>query len=235
MASLCQNDRGIDIIVNVYDLHDSNSYLYSVGTGFYHTGVQIQDFEYCFSEHGVVRTKPMDAGLGRFLGSMQGIKEILMQMRKGDFAPGEYHILRLNCNHFSDKLVNILLGSNIPLWINRLAELGSTLSLDQLGVISATETKEEIESNKIRSQIPNDGFISSNFFSQSMISSTDPVDLFSSSMSSVFQVLCFAPSADMVCDDEVLVTQSPSHHMLPQQLNVHRIASSNLESTDLRG
>lgn len=236
MSTVVHDQAGIDILVNVYDLHDSNTYLYGIGTGFYHTGVQIQDFEYCFSSHGVVRTRPQDAGLGKFResihmgkfhGSMRVIKEIIVQMRKGVFAPGKYNLLRLNCNHFTDALVVNLLDKHIPTWVNRLAEMGSAISLDsavQLGVnTDEVPTRGDDSKQKAASPVseptgsgprayPSAASAakspSSSFFSS--LTTTSSLDMFSSSMSSMFCILCFAPSADMVCDDEAIVLQ-PQH------------------------
>lgn len=236
MSTAVDDPAGIDILINIYDLHDSNSYLYGIGTGFYHTGVQIQGFEYCFSSHGVVRTRPLDAGLGKFresihmgkfYGTMRVVKEIIVQMRKGVFAPGKYNLLRLNCNHFTDALVFNLLDKHIPTWVNRLAEMGTAISLDsavQLGV-NTDETSAKNEDSKLKAASPvseptrlnQNAYAptssatkspSSGFFSS--LTSTSSLDLFSSSMSSMFCILCFAPSADMVCDDEAIVLQ-PSH------------------------
>lgn len=212
---------GIDIIVNVYDLHDSNSYLYCIGTGFYHTGVQIEGFEYCFSSHGVVRTRPRNAGvgkfretilMGKFFGTMRVIKEIIIQMRKGTFAPGKYNLVSLNCNHFTDALVNNLLDTHIPPWVNRLAEVGTTLSLDtnaQFGILVGQENINSA-SNQVVPKDGTDGAEKSasdatSRNSSSVVTPTQSLDLFSTSLSSVFSVLCFAPSADMVCDDDTIV------------------------------
>lgn len=236
MSAVVDDQAGIDIVVNIYDLHDSNSYLYGIGTGFYHTGVQIQGFEYCFSSHGVVRTRPQDAGLGKFresihmgkfYGTMRVIKEIIVQMRKGVFAPGKYNLLRLNCNHFTDALVVNLLDKHIPNWVNRLAEMGSAISLDsavQLGVntdevpamsedstLKATSPASEPTRSGQKAYAPATSAAkspSSSFFSS--LTATSSLDMFSSSMSSMFCILCFAPSADMVCDDEAIVLQ-PQH------------------------
>jgi len=46
------------VVINVYDLHKSNQYLFPMGTGFYHTGVQVGDVEYCFSMGGISNINP---------------------------------------------------------------------------------------------------------------------------------------------------------------------------------
>ncbi len=40
------------------------------------------------------------------------------------FAPGSYHPVKMNCNHFSDALCKELIGAPIPAWINRPATIG---------------------------------------------------------------------------------------------------------------
>ena len=36
------------VVLNVYDLSPSNKYLYSIGLGFYHSGVEVNGKEYSF-------------------------------------------------------------------------------------------------------------------------------------------------------------------------------------------
>jgi hypothetical protein len=223
------SSNGLDIILNVYDLHDSNSYLYCVGTGFYHTGIQIEGFEYCFSSHGVVRTRPRDAGLGKFReaihqgkfsGSMRVVKEIMVQMRKGTFAPGQYHILKLNCNHFSDALVNNLLGTHIPSWINRLAEMGATFAFgtniemgnffEQESISEGNNGTPPLTISENESLADGANTVTSDIGASSM----QALNMFSSSISSMFSVLCFAPSADMVCDEEAFIVESKNNAVL---------------------
>ena len=39
------------------------------------------------------------------------------------FLGDQYHLLRFNCNHFSNELAQVLCSSAIPGWINRLANV----------------------------------------------------------------------------------------------------------------
>lgn len=127
---------GIEVAVNVYDLHDSNSTLHNIGVGFYHTGVEIRGWEYSFSDVGIQRTKPRLADFGAFReqinmgvfpGTMNDVYRIVDEMGRGTFAPNEYHTISLNCNHFSDALCQQLVGQSIPPWINRMATIGSSV------------------------------------------------------------------------------------------------------------
>ena len=40
--------KGTSVILHVYDLHDANNYLHSVGLGAYHSGVEVFGVEYAF-------------------------------------------------------------------------------------------------------------------------------------------------------------------------------------------
>ncbi len=125
-----------EILLNVYDLHDSNSTLHAMGLGFYHTGVQIRDHEYSFSDIGISRTRPRlpefgafreQIVIGTFHRGMGEINNVISMMARGQFAPATYNVATLNCNHFSDALCFALLEKNIPAWSNRVAGIGSTI------------------------------------------------------------------------------------------------------------
>jgi hypothetical protein len=50
-------NKGTKIFVNVYDL-SNNDILYPMGLGFYHSGLQIDETEYSFSQQGVFGSEP---------------------------------------------------------------------------------------------------------------------------------------------------------------------------------
>lgn len=129
-----QTDRSLPVHVNVYDIHASNAYLSPIGAGFYHTGVEIDGWEYSFSSSGVNRTRPRLESFGQikehmlmgaYHGSMNELRKHISELSKDRFRPGSYQITSLNCNHFSDALVFVLVGEHLPAWINRMANLGS--------------------------------------------------------------------------------------------------------------
>eukprot|EP01126_Amoeba_proteus_P052118 TRINITY_DN626_c0_g1_i5.p1 TRINITY_DN626_c0_g1~~TRINITY_DN626_c0_g1_i5.p1 ORF type:complete len:137 (+),score=13.94 TRINITY_DN626_c0_g1_i5:189-599(+) len=62
--------------------------------------------------------------LGKYNISPDQLRRVINSLKK-EFNGSEYHILNLNCNHFSRKLVRELTGLEIPAWINRLAVLAS--------------------------------------------------------------------------------------------------------------
>lgn len=128
--------REIPIFVNVYDLHQSNGVLHSVGAGFYHTGVEVSGYEYSFSESGVVRTQPRLPAFGEFreqltmgyyTGGMGGINSVISELRNAQFQPGAYHPVHLNCNHFSEAFCQRTVQASLPEYVNRLANVGSNL------------------------------------------------------------------------------------------------------------
>eukprot|EP00600_Ochromonadales_sp_CCMP1393_P003393 CAMPEP_0174990440 /NCGR_PEP_ID=MMETSP0004_2-20121128/21322_1 /TAXON_ID=420556 /ORGANISM="Ochromonas sp., Strain CCMP1393" /LENGTH=249 /DNA_ID=CAMNT_0016244047 /DNA_START=71 /DNA_END=820 /DNA_ORIENTATION=+ len=127
----------ITILLKVYDLHQSNSILHTVGTGFYHTGVEVNGYEFSFSESGVVRTRPSlpqfgelrdSIVMGTYTEGMTGIYSIISNLRNDRFQPGSYDVVTLNCNHFSDSFCVATVNTHIPVWVNRMAEIGSNFS-----------------------------------------------------------------------------------------------------------
>mmetsp|Transcript_22762 Transcript_22762/g.42585 ORF Transcript_22762/g.42585 Transcript_22762/m.42585 type:complete len:155 (+) Transcript_22762:3-467(+) len=100
-----------------------------------HSGLQIGDREYTFSNDGVVFHTPRQAGPdAKFkeaieLGDvrMPDVNAAVAALRT-KFAPGTYHLTRQNCNHFTEALVQKLLARSIPGYVNRSARLGSTFA-----------------------------------------------------------------------------------------------------------
>jgi hypothetical protein len=129
-----------EILLNVYDLHESNDYLYSMGLGFYHTGIEIAinqetvGYEYSFSTLGISKTRPRLMAFGKLrtqikLGTHTGngvdIYAVINRLGDKEFGIGTYDVTKHNCNHFTDALAFALFGVHIPGWINRLAHIGA--------------------------------------------------------------------------------------------------------------
>jgi len=131
----------IPVYLNVYDLHQANAYVFPVGLGAYHTGVQINGKEYAFGGHaysftGVFDIEPRTACgaifresilLGETTLSRAEIQRIIDEL-SDDYTGTSYHPFSRNCNSFSNELCTRLLKKPIPGYINRLPYLGSVFS-----------------------------------------------------------------------------------------------------------
>ena len=154
-------------------------WLYRMGLGFYHTGVEIGDddsasrsnpIEFSFSAQGIQRTSPRlpDFGrlreqilIGTFEGNLQDITNIVNRMSDGLFAPGNYDLIRLNCNAFSEAFCTELVNKSIPSWVNRAASIGSTFQGSNANATSATSEPQSSHSTT-QSGLPPIGELSTN-------------------------------------------------------------------------
>lgn len=98
------------VFLNVYDLNEqSNEYLYPLGLGLYHSGVEISGIEYTFAgESGIYEMTPKNAPPAKFresidLGPSPTSREIsnAIEELRHDFKGTDYHVLNKNCNHFA--------------------------------------------------------------------------------------------------------------------------------------
>mmetsp|Transcript_8811 Transcript_8811/g.18283 ORF Transcript_8811/g.18283 Transcript_8811/m.18283 type:complete len:218 (+) Transcript_8811:345-998(+) len=124
------------VFLNIYDLHPANDWccLYNFGFGLYHTGVQIRDQEFTFSQDGIFDTPPKAVPpevrfrrtieIGSFHGNESAVRRAISDLSE-HFRPGSYHILKRNCNTFSNALCLTLTGNPIPGYINRMANIGA--------------------------------------------------------------------------------------------------------------
>ncbi|XP_047147885.1 deSI-like protein At4g17486 [Vigna umbellata] len=132
------NTARTSVYLNVYDLTPINNYLYMLGLGIFHSGIQVHDIEYGFGAHeypssGVFEVEPRSCPGFIFrrsvlLGStdmsnseFRSFIERLSAKYHGD----TYHLIAKNCNHFTDEVCQHLTGSPIPGWVNRMARVGS--------------------------------------------------------------------------------------------------------------
>jgi len=132
------------ILINVYDLHPINSFMYQFGIGAFHSGVEIFGTEYSFGGHefsfsGVFEIEPKTANgvkfreticLGETPYSFKQVQNIVDKISE-EFSGLSYHPLQKNCNSFSQEFVKRLLGNNqkqFPAYINRLAHIGNFFS-----------------------------------------------------------------------------------------------------------
>ena len=121
------------VILNVYDLHESNDQLYALGLGLYHSGVQVGGLEWTFAGGaGIFSDDPKGApakyresfDMGEFAGSSRDMDIILDDLRQ-KFAPNSYNLLTQNCNSFAEDFCQRMLGKSIPGFVNRMAYMGS--------------------------------------------------------------------------------------------------------------
>jgi|UniRef100_A0AC35EV95 hypothetical protein len=130
--------------LNVYDMYWINDYASVLGVGVYHSGVEIHGVEYAYGGHpfefsGIFENQPGDAEeLGENFKFKESqicgetdftayeIKKIIQQLGE-DYRGDKYHLITKNCNHFSQMLVKMLTGTDIPPWINRLASMSGSI------------------------------------------------------------------------------------------------------------
>lgn len=132
------SDQGaIPIYLNVYDLTPMNGYVYWLGLGIYHSGIEAHGVEYAFGAHdfptsGVFEVEPRNCPgftyrttllLGKTTLSDTDFRTFVEQCAE-DYNGDTYHLIVKNCNHFSSDISTRLTGNPIPGWVNRLARLG---------------------------------------------------------------------------------------------------------------
>jgi len=119
--TLYNRRQQVTIILNVYDLSSSNSFLHSWGMGAYHSGVELNGREYSYGKSdgrgsGIFECEPRLASGCTFresieLGSIEASgMEILkcIDSLRARYQASEYDILLQNCNHFCDDLASTL-------------------------------------------------------------------------------------------------------------------------------
>lgn len=124
---------GTKVFLNVYDLTPANDYLYPIGFGLHHSGVEILGSEYSFaSGGGIFDSTPKQAAGARFratieMGAYDGgqaeLQRAISELRDS-FGPDDYNLIRKNCNHFANALCWKLLRRTLPGHVNRLADFG---------------------------------------------------------------------------------------------------------------
>ncbi|XP_075490768.1 deSI-like protein At4g17486 [Primulina tabacum] len=136
-SSVKSGGGSVPVHLNVYDLTSINGYAYWLGLGAYHSGVEVNGYEYAFGAHeypttGIFEGEPRSCDGFTFRKSIligwtdlnevqvRGIMEKLAQKYRGD----AYNLITKNCNHFCNDACIKLTGNPIPSWINRLARIG---------------------------------------------------------------------------------------------------------------
>ncbi|KAG6579392.1 DeSI-like protein [Cucurbita argyrosperma subsp. argyrosperma] len=126
------------LYLNIYDLTPVNNYLYWIGLGIFHSGIEVHGMEYGFGAHeyptsGVFEVEPKSCPGFIFRRSvLLGSTELsrvefrsFMEHLSSEYHGDTYHLIAKNCNHFTEEVSKRLTGKPIPAWVNRLARLGS--------------------------------------------------------------------------------------------------------------
>ncbi|WOK93107.1 deSI-like protein [Canna indica] len=138
VRSTSQSSGNGPVYLNVYDLTPMNGYMYWVGLGVFHTGIEVHGVEYAFGAHdyptsGVFEVEPRQCPGFRFRKSIfvgttcldsRQVREFV-EMESLNYNGDTYHLIVKNCNHFCEDIIYKLTGNSIPKWVNRLARIGS--------------------------------------------------------------------------------------------------------------
>uniref|UniRef100_A0A804HUP0 PPPDE domain-containing protein n=1 Tax=Musa acuminata subsp. malaccensis TaxID=214687 RepID=A0A804HUP0_MUSAM len=124
------------VYLNVYDLTLMNGYMYWVGLGVFHTGIEVHGVEYAFGAHdyptsGVFEVEPHQCPGFKFRKSIlmgttcldpRQVREFV-EVQSVNYNGDSYHLIVKNCNHFCEDIIYKLTGNSIPKWVNRLARI----------------------------------------------------------------------------------------------------------------
>ncbi|CAK9872663.1 unnamed protein product [Sphagnum jensenii] len=127
----------VPLYLNVYDLTPINGYVYWIGLGIFHSGIEAHGAEYAFGAHdypssGVFEVEPRRCPGFTFRSSVPlGTTDLsplefrsFIEQCADEYYGDTYHLIAKNCNHFTDDLCQRLTGKSIPGWVNRLARIG---------------------------------------------------------------------------------------------------------------
>ena len=134
------------VTINIYDMLPSviNKFTTKIGMGgVFHTGIEVYETEYHFGGNvqersGIFERSPCDAEtlkqdfslkhlrlkksihMGITSLTEEEIREKINELKK-EFTGNRYQFTNRNCNHFASVFTQILVGKEIPVWINRPA------------------------------------------------------------------------------------------------------------------
>lgn len=129
------------IYLNVYDVTNVNSYLYWLGLGIFHSGIEAHGVEYAFGAHdypttGVFEVEPRNCPgfifrrtitVGTTDKDPMQFRDFIEQVSLA-FTGDSYHLIAKNCNHFTNDVCMKLTERSAPAWVNRLANIAAFCS-----------------------------------------------------------------------------------------------------------
>ena len=139
-ADIDSDHLGTPVYLNIYDLHPYNKYVYWMGLGAFHAGVEINGVEWSFGYvsgpgTGVFQCEPRQAPgatyretmpLGYTSKSGWQIDNVIAEMRIS-YRGCDYHMYLHNCIDFSADLAKALTGAEIPRWLSRLPHMANAI------------------------------------------------------------------------------------------------------------
>ncbi|MCO5553327.1 hypothetical protein L7F22_006848 [Adiantum nelumboides] len=134
-------NRSTPIYLNVYDVTHLNRYLYWLGLGIFHSGIEVHGVEYAFGAHdysssGVFEVEPRNCPgfvfrraitIGTTDKDSVEVQEFMEQLSL-HYAGDSYNLISKNCNHFTNDVCMKLTQNSAPGWVNRLAHIGAFCS-----------------------------------------------------------------------------------------------------------
>ncbi|KAK8801053.1 hypothetical protein WA538_003897, partial [Blastocystis sp. DL] len=129
--------HGRPVELNIYDLIQQNYFLFDVGLGVLHSGVVVDGKEYSYGGGGgivVSRPRSVEGAEYRetiFMGttylSDKQIRDVIHDLKK-TYTGDNYQMIQHNCNNFSNDFCKILVGKEIPSYVNRCAAIANWVS-----------------------------------------------------------------------------------------------------------
>uniref|UniRef100_A0A0N5BXH5 DUF862 domain-containing protein n=1 Tax=Strongyloides papillosus TaxID=174720 RepID=A0A0N5BXH5_STREA len=132
-----------EVILNIYKLDLQGIWKRA---GIYHTGVEVYGREFMFGGHsenktGITSVRPKQAceynnififkkciNMGITKYDKRTIYRVIEQLGK-QFSGVNYHLLKKNCNNFSDEFCKRIIGKGIPKKYNRIARVINSIPL----------------------------------------------------------------------------------------------------------
>mmetsp|Transcript_49726 Transcript_49726/g.144274 ORF Transcript_49726/g.144274 Transcript_49726/m.144274 type:complete len:244 (-) Transcript_49726:72-803(-) len=161
MGNLCLGEQGpTPVTLQIYDaggtemVKNVNTLLRAVGTGAFHTGVEVYGKEWSFGftndgSSGIFSCPPRcckthayreSVAMGETDFSQLDVEALLLELA-GHWRGGHYDVLRRNCTHFSEEFLRKLGLGPVPTWVGNIALAGRTVDLGIQRVASFRSVK----------------------------------------------------------------------------------------------